>query len=169
MKQLLLALTTMLAAHAASAAKLQPIPHVTNAALEKLSVAGSADPSLLQNNFKVVSTTPPDGRSAAVVRMATVAQAAHSLCGFFDDGVELSLVESKQAASAVTYLSSGNVDDNDVVASMASALTAAAGPQIEIYSGDASGNNTAGTVLGVYDLSNNEILVFSSTNCGSDD
>lgn len=40
---------------------------------------------------------------------------------------------------------------------------------VEVYSGAAGGNNTAGTVLGIYDTNTNEIAVFASTNCGSDD
>ena len=40
---------------------------------------------------------------------------------------------------------------------------------VELYSGSASGNNTAATLLGFYDLKNAELSVFASTNCGSDD
>ena len=44
-----------------------------------------------------------------------------------------------------------------------------ANPKMDVLSGGASGNNTIGEVMGVYDTENHEVLFFGFTNCGSDD
>jgi hypothetical protein len=40
--------------------------------------------------------------------------------------------------------------------------------KLDVLSGGASGNNTAGNVMGVYDIARHEIVFFGFTNCGSD-
>ena len=40
---------------------------------------------------------------------------------------------------------------------------------LDVMSGSASGNNTMGEIMGVYDTTHNEVLFFGFTNCGSDD
>lgn len=152
-------------APSAFAAKLKNIKHLSNESLEKLSEIANAEKALTQGTVKIITPTPARGRSAAEVRQATVAQAAHQLCAFFDDGVSLGKAGAEEA---INNLADQSLDDKSI-AKMSSTLKEAQGDKIEIYSGSASGNNTVGTVVGVYDLANNEILVIANTNCGSDD
>lgn len=99
-----------------------------------------------------------------------MAQVAHRLCGFFDDGVKLSVDESsaKGAGQAISHLTDQSGSEQSVLDEMLTSLSAAANPNVEIFEGDASGNNTVGTVLGIYDLEHDEVLVIANTNCGSD-
>jgi hypothetical protein len=162
MKMPITALALILLSSPAFAAKLEKISSFSNSSLEKVYRAAGKD--LYSASFKVVKATPANGRSAAEVRLKTVAQAAHLLCSFFDDGVDIAV--AKSASSAVAGL---DLQDNDAeVAALTDALSGA-GKSVEIYSGTAGGNNTYGTVVGAYDRETSEVLVLSSTNCGSDD
>ena len=162
MKKLFIALTFALLSQPAFAAKLEKLSRLSNPSLESAFRAAGKD--LYSDAFTVVKATPANGRTAAEVRRNTVAQAAHLLCGFFDDGV--TLTETKNAASAVADL---DLQDNAAETKALTDALSGAGKSVEIYSGSASGNNTMGNVLGVYDRENSEVLVISNTNCGSDD
>ena len=118
--------------------------------------------------LKGSGTTPQELRENAV------AQALHTVCGFFDDGVKLGLnsKDAKGSLSAVVDLAdASSTDQGDVEFKAAVKAVTTMNNQVgvEVYSGSASGNNTVGSVLGIYDVKNNEIAVFANTNCGSDE
>lgn len=171
MKQFLFATCLVLSTNA-FASKLAPIKSLTNAKLEAASSALIATDIITHSTLKKVLELKGKGSSAQEIRMNTVAQAAHTACPFFDDGVSLSLnsKDAKGSASAMADLldsSSPSAEEEQVIAKNIAVFTAE--PGVEVYSGSASGNNTAGTVVGIYDTKNNEVAVFANTNCGSDD
>lgn len=95
------------------------------------------------------------------------------MCSFFDDSI--SLGRNSGASAVKKTLADVNLDSNASaqsaadVAQLTSALTKVyANKKLDVLSGSASGNNTAGEVMGVYDIARNEILFFGYTNCGSD-
>ena len=96
----------------------------------------------------------------------------HTLCGYFDEGVSL-ILDSKDdqgTKNAVDTFTDSNNRDSDKYSNVLAAVKSANKQLgVEVYSGSAGGNNTFGTVLGFYDVFHNEIAVFASTNCGSDD
>jgi hypothetical protein len=105
-------------------------------------------------------------------RADTVTLAMHSLCDSFNDGVSLKL-NSKDTAGATKAVNEFTADlhmagSNDYYTILEALKNANLDSTSEIYSGTASGKNTTGTVLGIYDTKNNELVVFASTNCGSD-
>jgi hypothetical protein len=111
------------------------------------------------------------GSTVQEKRQRTVAQALHTLCPYFDDGIALGLTPNNQAGLddiAVTFESAVN-DNSELEALKDIAKKAMDSTDLEVYNGEASGNNTVGSVMGIYDIKNQEILVFASTNCGSDD
>lgn len=114
------------------------------------------------------------GSTIQELRLKAVAQALHSACSFFDEGIKIAVrAKSDKGTLRAMYdlidssnISEGDEDFNAVFKSI-SAINKES--NVEIYSGSASGNNTAGTVFGFYDYTNEELSVFASTNCGSDD
>jgi len=94
-------------------------------------------------------------------------------CRFFDEEIAVGRdgkpeQEVKAIADLFEY-DQWDMDKADLKAYEDALAKVAADPDLDILSGSASGNNTSGTVLGVYDVKNNEILETTSTNCGSDD
>ena len=98
------------------------------------------------------------------------------MCSFFDDSIDIA-----RSTGTVTKKISSTVSDLDLdneasdasktdLAAFSTALTYVFGnAKLDVLSGGASGNNTAGEVMGVYDEAHNEIFFFGFTNCGSDD
>ncbi len=143
-----------------------PKLEATRAALVKLDIVTHA-------STKKILELKGSGKTPLELRTNAIAQALHTTCPFFDDGVSVS-VDSKDAkgseAAAETFLADAYDAENGefaIVTNSVKNFNAEAG--VEVYSGEASGNNTVGTVLGIYDTKNNEIAVFANTNCGSDD
>lgn len=95
------------------------------------------------------------------------------MCSFFDDSIDLSRRSGANAAHAILddLDMTNNASDQDAAVK---AFSDALGPvlknkNLDVLSGNASGNNTMGEVMGVYDVAHDEILYFGFTNCGSDD
>lgn len=96
------------------------------------------------------------------------------MCSFFDDSIDIG--RNTGAGAVKQALRDVNIDDNASdqppadVAALTSALTNVyKNKKLDVLSGGASGNNTVGEVMGIYDLAHNEIVFFGFTNCGSDD
>lgn len=128
---------------------------------------------ITHSDFKKVVVLKAKGKTLQQQREATVAQASHTLCRFFDDGVAIGLNTKDEAGTMAAILDFTepmqlNDDDIDYIkfASVVKKLNAESG--VELYSGSASGNNTYGQIIGIYDTKTNELAVFANTNCGSD-
>lgn len=150
----------------AFAAKLASIQTLKNPAIEALAEAASPlDGIHASSSFQIVKATPAKGRPDAVVREQTMKQAMFlGICGFFDEAIDISTVETaKEALEPLEEY----VSDALTLTPAVEAVLQAEGT--EVYAGYASGNNTGGVVLGVYDTVNNQIFVTGATNCGSDD
>ena len=124
--------------------------------------------------LKKVISLKAKGSTPLEIRTNTIAQAVHTLCPYFDDGVSIRLNAKNKAGIDLAvndYTENGSLSNNDAELKTLADSIYSAGQQVgvEIYSGSASGNNTSGTVLGIFDTKNNEIAVFSNSNCGSDD
>lgn len=130
---------------------------------------------LMTHSTKVkVTQLKGTGSSAQKIRRNAVAQAIHTLCPFFDDGVEISLnpKNEKGILKAVWDLTDTfQISESDTQYTQLFQAIKLVNQEssVEIYSGTTSGNNTYGSVLGFYDLKNDEIAAFAATNCGSDD
>lgn len=125
-------------------------------------------------DFKKVSVLKAKGDTPQKQREATIAQAMHTLCPFFDDGVALGIntKDEKGNLSALTDFTDSlqiSQDDPNYIKLLATVKKVNAESGVEVYSGSTSGNNTYGTVFGFYDTKNNELAVFANTNCGRDD
>jgi hypothetical protein len=98
------------------------------------------------------------------------------MCSFFDESIDIGRNTGTTTAAVKQALSDVNIEDNasDQSSSDVTAITSALtkvykNKKLDVLSGGASGNNTGGEVMGIYDLAHNEILFFGFTNCGSDD
>ena len=119
-------------------------------------------------NKATTEATSPDAR------MKRVKEVMHRyMCSFFDESIDIG--RSTGAKQVATTMSDVNLSDNasDQTADVAKFSTALSfvfkNPKLDVMSGGATGNNTGGEVMGVYDIAHNEILFFGFTNCGSDD
>ena len=172
MKNLFLAAVIIISSNA-FASKIVSVKSLTNGNLEnsRLEIA-STDIVTHSGTVKVLELRG-NGKTAQEIRQNTIAQVLHSVCQFFDEGVSLRVnpKNSRGALRAITdFTESSNTMEGDAnynkIAKAISTVISQA--DVELYSGNASGNNTAGNVLGLYDIKNNEIAVFANTNCGSD-
>jgi hypothetical protein len=118
---------------------------------------------------------PTNEATSADARMKRVKEVMHRyMCSFFDESIDIGRATASKAVS--TTLADLDLDRNQgdapeaTVKSLSTALSfVAKNPSLDLMSGGASGNNTGGEVMGVYDIAHNEILFFGFTNCGSDD
>lgn len=173
MKNLFLAGILLISTNA-FASKMVNIKTLTNPVLEESSKELAGMDMITHTGSKKVLELKGKGNTVQELRRNAVAQAMHGLCPFFDDGVGIGVntKDEKGTLNAVSDLiDSTNVSEGDADHKALIRTIDAANKQVgvEVYSGSASGNNTVGTVLGFYDVKNNEIAVFASTNCGSDD
>lgn len=173
MKGLILASLMVLSSNV-FASKLVSIKSLSNPKLDAAASELIGTDLVSHSALKKVIELKGKGTTAQEIRLNTVAQALHTVCGFFDEGVSLGInsKDEKGTLNAVADLiDSSNIDQGDAAYNQivrdVSVFTNEAG--VEVYSGSASGNNTMGTVLGIYDTKTNEVAVFASTNCGSDD
>ena len=146
---------------------------LSNQSLNSASSELVATELVTHSTLKKVTELKGKAKTAQELRMNAVAQALHTVCPFFDDGVRINIntKDDKGTLNAVKDLAdSSNVNEGDAEFKAITRIVSIINKQadVELYSGSASGNNTAGTVLGFYDLKNNEIGVFANTNCGSD-
>ncbi len=155
------------------ASQITNINSLSNTLLESVTNKIIGTELVTHSTRKKVVVLKGKGKTAQEIRQNTLAQAAHTICPFFDDGVAITLntKDDKGSMRAVSDLAdSSNINSGDPeYNTLLKSITAANKiPTVELYSGSASGNNTSGTILGFYDLVNNEMAVFSNTNCGSD-
>jgi hypothetical protein len=155
------------------ASNLVTINNLTNPILDNASSNLAALDIITHSGKQKVVALKGKGKTVQELRQNAVSQALHILCPFFDDGVRIRLdgKNAKGTLNAVTdLLDSSSTTEGDVdyklILKEISIINKVA--DVELYSGSASGNNTAGTVLAFYDITNNEIGLFSNTNCGSD-
>jgi hypothetical protein len=169
MKTVLVLMTTI-ASTTVFASSFKSITSLTNPSLDSAASVISKVDGIYGSSLEKVLVLKAKGATAQEQRRNTIAQAAHMLCGFFDDGVNVALnsTEEKGSKSSAETILDNNLEDQDgAVFKSISSVNGKDG--IEVYSGTAGGNNTAGTVLGFYDTTNNELAVFANTNCGSDE
>lgn len=173
MKSLILAGLLVLSSNV-FASKLVTIKNLSNTKLNAAAVEINGMDFVSHYGMKKVVELKGKGNSAQELRQNTVAQALHQTCAFFDDGVSIGInsKDEKGTLAAVadlidsTDINKGDAAFNQLVRNVSIFNKE---PGVEVYSGSASGNNTVGTVLGIYDTKTNEIAVFANTNCGSDD
>jgi hypothetical protein len=171
MKIILITLTFLITS-SSFAATFGSIKSMTNKTLEAAREELIGTDFVTHSTLKKVLTLKGSGRTEQQKREKAVAQALHLVCPFFDDGVSVSLNshDAKGSKMAADELTDNSMSSNDADYKQILRVVTSANLQmgVEVYSGSTSGNNTVGTVLGFYDLINNELAVFASTNCGSD-
>lgn len=162
----------LLASSNVFASKLVNINGFTNGTLESARAQIVKVNAVSHEATKKVLVLKGKGKTAQEVRENAVAQALHTVCPFFDEGVSIGLDSKDDAGAqtaAQTLLEDSSAGEEDFNTLFNALKTANKQIGVEVYSGQASGNNTVGNVLGIYDVKNNEIAVFANTNCGSDD
>jgi hypothetical protein len=114
--------------------------------------------------------------TSAEAREKRIKEVMHRfMCSFFDESIDIAENTGTTSKKVSTTLSDLDIDNNasDEPANVKSLSTALSfvykNPKLDVLSGGASGNNTGGNVMGVYDIAHHEILFFGFTNCGSDD
>ena len=106
-------------------------------------------------------------------RMKRIKEVMHRyMCSLFDESIDLSRPSGSNAVK--NTLDILDFDRNAEGTTDVGRFSGALGDvfkkkDLDVVAGYASGNNTAGEVMGVYDVAHNEILFFGFTNCGSDD
>ena len=173
MKNLLIA-SLIFSSTAIMASTLAPLTAMTNSTLQDSSAKIAKLELTNYSALKKVISLKAKGSTPLEIRTNTIAQAVHTLCPYFDDGVSIRVNSKNKAGTDLAvndYTENGSLSNNDSELKTLTDALSAANQQsgIEVYSGSASGNNTSGTVLGIFDTKNNEIAVFSNSNCGSDD
>jgi uncharacterized SAM-dependent methyltransferase len=173
MKNLLI-LGMLLTSSSVFASKFDSLKSLSNTKLEVARTQMVALEIVTHSDFKKVAMLKAKGATAQKQREATVAQAMHTLCPYFDDGVAVGVntKDEQGTLAAITdftesmQISSGDSDYDKLFTVV---TTVNSESSIEVYSGSTSGNNTYGTVLGFYDTKTNELAVFANSNCGRDD
>ena len=118
-------------------------------------------------------TTEKTDQDARLMRIKEVMH--RYMCSFFDESIDIGRNTGTIAKKVSTTLSDVDMESNasdqtTQVAAFSSALTQVyTDSKLDVLSGGASGNNTGGEVMGVYDITHNEVFFFGFTNCGSDD
>lgn len=173
MKNLLI-LGMLLTSSNVFASKFADLKSLSNSKLEAARAEMVALQIVTHSDFKKVVVLKAKGTTIQKQREATVAQAIHTLCPYFDDGVAIGVntKDEQGTLAAVTDFTDSlqiTPGDSDYDKLFTVVKTVNSESIIEVYSGSTSGNNTYGTVLGFYDTKNNELAVFANTNCGRDD
>lgn len=153
-------------------AQMTNIKNLTNTKLQAASSELAGMDIVTHYATKKVQALSNSARPLQMQREKAVAQAIHTLCPHFDDGVNIGLTtkDEKGTLAAVsdfgTDLTKGDAAYNQLVRNLSKINNQ---KNVELYSGNVSGNNTMGSVVGFFDIDNNEIGVFASTNCGRED
>jgi hypothetical protein len=95
------------------------------------------------------------------------------MCPFFDESIDLGRRSGPNAVGQTLADldlpdNAGNPSAGDIEALSSALAKVRVNRSLDVLSGSASGNNTIGEVLGIYDTAHHEILFFGYTNCGSD-
>jgi hypothetical protein len=145
----------------------------TNKSLQPLNAAGNKMDSSLIGTYKFLK--PTDEATNQASREKRVKEVMHRfMCGFFDESIDLGHDTGAQGAkNAINDLDLGTNDSDGGDSPGAKGVVAAMDAvtkdkDLDVMSGSASGNNTAGEIMGVYDMKNHEIFFFGFSNCGSD-
>jgi hypothetical protein len=153
------------------AAQFHDVKQLANPGLEA-AMLSTGTANAFNKAVKIDQLTAAKGKSDADLRKGTIGQVLHADCEFFDDGVNIAKVDgdAKSIGAAVDDFVDQFIDNSDGLKAQLKTdlLTAIKVGNVDIYSGNASGNNTMGTVLGIYDLDHDEVLGSAFTNCGSD-
>ena len=144
----------------------------TNAKLAALFAAGNKIDTPYVGVYRF--NKPGVEKTDADARMKRIKEVMHRyMCSFFDESIDLGRATGSKRVSVT--LSDVDLDNNASgqdaqVAAFSSALTQVFNDsKLDVMSGSASGNNTGGEVMGIYDITHNEVFFFGFTNCGSDD
>lgn len=144
----------------------------TDARLASLYAAGkkldNAYVGVYRFNKAGLEATEPD------LRVKRVKEVMHRyMCGFFDDAIDLGRAtggKRVEATLADLDLRNNASDEAAAVAAFGGALAQVfTSAKLDVMSGAASGNNTVGEIMGVYDVGHDEVFYFGFTNCGKDD
>lgn len=108
-----------------------------------------------------------------VARMKRVKEVMHRyMCSLFDESIDMTHargVRDLKTTIANVNLDGNAPDDEASARAFSSALSRVLrNRSLDVVSGTASGNNTMGEIMGVYDTAHHEVLYFGFTNCGSD-
>ena len=144
----------------------------TNAKLKALDVAGSKFEYAYVGTYKF--NKPTTEKTEPLAREKRIKEVMHRyMCGFFDESIDIGRNTGANkvdvAMSDVDFDRNAYDQDPDVADFRAALAAVYTDPKLDVLSGGASGNNTAGEVMGIYDVTHNEIFYFGFTNCGSDD
>lgn len=169
-KSLVLSLGLALIGSPVFAAKWKSLKEPTGSHVSKVYKAIAAVKGSYHGAYKVVTPTEAHGRTPEQLHLAEIKEAMHRyMCGFFDESI--GITRTSAVAEAERDLDvSNNIEDEKQAKALHDALPALLNDRsLEVYSGSASGNNTMGEVMGVYDTKNDEVTYLGFTNCGSDD
>lgn len=143
----------------------------TDADLKALFEAGSALDNAYIGTYRFMK--PKTESTDPKARELRIKETMHKyMCGFFDESIDIGRNTGNKVDAVMKDLDiTDNASDEDAkVTAVQKALEKVyANPKLDVLSGSASGNNTLGEIMGVYDTQHNEILYFGFTNCGSDD
>jgi len=109
-----------------------------------------------------------------VARQKRIKEVMHRfMCTLFDESIDIARFSGPSALdktlSNINFKDNASVSEADAKKFKTALSAVLANKELDVESGRASGNNTAGEVMGVYDIAHNEVLFFGFTNCGSDD
>jgi hypothetical protein len=160
---------------ALSASRFSELKHgPTDSDLAALSAAGSKLENAYVGTYRFNQSTSESHDASA--REKRIKEVMHRyMCSFFDESIDIGRPSGSAANEVKTVLSDVDMDDNASeedakVTAFSDALKNVLGNRkLDVLSGSASGNNTAGEIMGVYDTAHDEIFYFGFTNCGSDD
>ena len=113
---------------------------------------------------------PTNEGTNADSRAKRIKEAMHRYqCAFFDESIALSRPNDAKdpVADILSSLDQAVPEENKAVFTI-KIKPVLADKTLDVWAGSASGNNTMGYTMGVYDMKNNEVLFFGDTNCGSD-
>lgn len=152
-------------------ARFTHLKKATDPDLQALLAAGSA----MENEYVGLYRFNKAGPEATDdnARMNRVKEVMHRyMCSFFDESIDIgrSTGSKKVEATMRDVDFDSNEQDDAKVKTFQAALTKVfQNDKLDVMSGGASGNSTAGEVMGIYDKGHNEVFFFGFTNCGSDD
>lgn len=108
-----------------------------------------------------------------VAREKRIKEVMHRfMCTLFDESIDIARFSGPSALDKtlnnLDFRDNAGVSEAETTKFKTALSAVLANKQLDVESGRASGNNTAGEVMGVYDIAHNEVLFFGFTNCGSD-
>jgi hypothetical protein len=155
-------------------ARFTSLKHPTNKALAGLDTAGGKFKNAYIGTYRF-NKAGPEAHDADA-REKRIKEVMHRyMCGFFDESIDIGRNTGSVDKKVATVLSDVDMDNNaydqdtDLAGFSDAMKKVYAESSLDVLSGSASGNNTMGEIMGVYDTTHNEVFFFGFTNCGSDD